>query len=136
MADAKKNNAPKDVNIALVSTPIRLQIVQTPLKLSVSPPGELKPESKVEVPVTIERLYGFADKVDLSIQPPKGVAGLAGKLSIAKNAKTGKLVITAAKNAKPGEHAVTVRADATFNKVKVSATQVIKLKVLAAAKAK
>ncbi|HRX78619.1 MAG TPA: hypothetical protein P5307_06125, partial [Pirellulaceae bacterium] len=62
VADTKKANAPADKNVAFISTPIRLRIVDTPLKLTVVAPGNaLKQGEKLELPVSIERLYDFTE---------------------------------------------------------------------------
>lgn len=131
VADAKKANAPADKNAAFISTPIRLRIVDTPLKLTApAPANALKQGEKLELPVSIERLYDFAEPTDVTLELPKDVVGLTiSKVTIAKDQKDGKFEVTANKDATPGEHAVTVRAKAKFNGLDVEATQQIVLKV-------
>lgn len=131
VADTKKANNPVDKNVAFISTPIRLRIVDTPLKLTANaPPNALKQGEKLELPIALERLYGFDDKSDITLELPKGLAGITvSKLEIAKGTSEGKFELTASKDATPGDHAVTVRAKAKFNNVDVQATQQIILKV-------
>ncbi|MCA9119213.1 MAG: hypothetical protein H6822_22670 [Planctomycetaceae bacterium] len=132
VADAKKANAPADKNVAFLSTPIRLRIVETPLKLTANAPAEpLKQGDKLELPVSIGRMYGFAEPTDVTLELPKGVAGVTiSKLTIAKDQQNGKFEVTANKDATPGEHAVTVRAKAKFNGIDVEASQQLVLKIV------
>ncbi|MEX0818009.1 MAG: hypothetical protein WD070_00400 [Pirellulaceae bacterium] len=131
VADAKKANAPADKNVAFISTPIRLRIVDTPLKLTAAAPANpLKQGEKLELPVSIERLYGFAEQAEITLEIPKGVTGLTvPQVALAKDQQAGKFEITANKDATPGDHAVTVRAKAKFNGLDVEATQQLVLKV-------
>lgn len=131
VADATKANAPADKNVAYISTPLRLRIVETPLKLTAAAPANaLKQGEKLELPVSIERLYGFTEPADITLELPKGVAGLTiSKVAIAKGQQDGKFEVSANKDATPGDHAVTVRAKAKFNGLDVEATQQLVLKV-------
>jgi uncharacterized membrane protein len=90
----------------------------------------LKQGEKLELPVSIERLYGFTEPTDITLELPKGVAGLTiSKVAIAKDQQEGKFEVSANKDATPGDHAVTVRAKAKFNGLDVEATQQLVLKV-------
>jgi hypothetical protein len=122
--DAKKANQTKDVPIALISTPVRLRINPSPFKLSAgSPATPLQPGAKQELLVSLERLYGFADQVEFTLEPPAAAQGLsAQKLTLKKEESQGKLELAAADNAAPGTHACTLRARARFNNVQVEST--------------
>lgn len=130
VTDTQNGNKPADRNVAFISTPIRLRIVNTPLKLTATAPAALKQGAKVELPVALERLYGFADQAEVTVELPKGVAGITvPKVTIAKDQKDGKFEVTAAADATPGDHTVTVRAKAKFNNLDVETTQQVVLKV-------
>src|SRR6185369_6214967 len=105
--DAKKTNQAKDVPIALISTPVRLRIHSGPFKLSAGAlAGPLKQGDKQTVAVNLERLYGFADQADLTLELPPGVQGVsAQKLTLKKDEAEGKLEVLAASDATPGTHA-------------------------------
>jgi hypothetical protein len=122
--EVKKANNPADVNIALVSTPIQLRIVSTPIKLAAAQAEvQVKKKDKAELLLQLERLYGFAEAVELTLEAPKDAAGLAAeKLSVAADQSEGRLQVTAAENTPVGKHAVVIRAKAQFNKVNVEAT--------------
>ncbi len=137
VADVKKANAPADVNIALVSTPIQIRVVPTPIALSGPETVTLKQGEKAEVAVSVQRDYGFEDQVDLTVQPPKGVAGLsAAKATIAKGQQEAKLELTAANNATVGEHTVTVSGQIKFNNITINTPTEILVKVEEAAQDK
>jgi hypothetical protein len=129
--DVKKASQPKDVPIALISTPIRLRIHPSPLKLSFdAASGAMKPGGKQEFAVNLERLYGFADQVELTLEPPSGVQGLAvEKTTLKKDESQSKLQVTAAENATPGKHACTLRARGRFNNVQVETTATVNVTV-------
>ena len=133
LAAVKKANAPKDFNFVTISPPIRLHIVDTPLKLSVAAPEvSVQQGGLAEIQLGLERLFGFADKVDMSIVVPKSVKGLkAAKLSLDKDTAEGKLKLTVQEDATVGDHTIKVRAKAKFNKIDVQAEQSVVLKVAA-----
>ena len=135
LADAQKAQAVKDVNVAVVSTPITLNIVNSPFTVK-EVTGAVKAGEKIQVKVVIERKYGFVDPVDLTIKLPGGVAGVtAAKLQIAKDATEGMLEVSAAANATVGEHAVELNGAGKFNNVPVTGQSTLKLNVAAAAAA-
>ncbi len=137
LADTQKANAPKDIDIAVVSTSIRVRIVETPLVVT---PGQadtaVKAAETIQLPVSIERKYGFAEAVELTVTLPDGVAGISvAKITIPKDQSEGTLEIVTTDKATVGEHAVTIQAAGTFNKISVTAKGEVKLKVEAAAAA-
>lgn len=129
--DAKKANQTKDVPLALISTPVRLRINPSPLKLSAgSLAAPLQPGSKQDLAVNLERMYGFADQVELTLEPPAAAQGLtAQKLTLKKEESQGKLELAAADNSTPGTHTCTLRAKARFNNVQVESTTSIPITI-------
>ncbi|MDX1947488.1 MAG: hypothetical protein SFU86_18960 [Pirellulaceae bacterium] len=121
VADAKTANQPKDVQFSLVSTPIRLRIAAHPFKVEVPAPAPFKQDAKQELTVKLERLYGFADQVELTFDAP-GVPGLSSKkVDLAKDKTEAKLELAAGANTPVGQHKGTVRARGRFNNVQVDA---------------
>jgi hypothetical protein len=120
----KQANQPKDVNFALVSTPIKLRILPSPFNLTATaPPAAVKQGQKQELPVKVERLFGFAEEVELFFGPPQGVQGLSAQnVKLNKDQADGKLELAVADNAPPGQHACTVRCRGRFNNVQVETT--------------
>ena len=129
--DTKKANEPKDLDYVAISTPVRFRIVPSPIKLNL---GDAKPTvvagAMAELPVPLERLYGFAEAIDLTLEVPGGVAGLAAKpVAVPGDQASGKLEITTAENTPAGEHTCTLKAKAKFNNVAVESSLPIVIKV-------
>jgi hypothetical protein len=129
--DAKKANQTKDLPLALISTPVRIRVKPSPLQLSAgSLAAPLHSGAKQVLPVSLERLYGFADVVELTLEPPAAAQGLtAQKLTLKKEESEGKLELAAADNATPGTFPCTLRAKARFNNVQVESTAVVTVAV-------
>jgi len=127
----KKANAAKDVTVSVVSTPIKLRIHNSPVKIKAqAAPGTLKQGAKLEVPVSVERLFGFEDQLVVTLEAPKGVSGLSVKsVTLPKGQTDGKFEITANDKASPGEHQFTIRAKGKFNNVNIESTEQLTLKV-------
>lgn len=131
VSDAKQANQPKDVNLALVSTPIRLRIHASPVSLAVAEPvSPIKPGAKQELLVKVDRRFGFADQLELTLESPEGVQGLsAEKVTVKKDNKEGPLTIVAGDNATPGQHACTLRARGRFNNIQFESTAAVTINV-------
>ena len=133
--DAKKVAAPKDLNMALVSTPIRVKIASAPYTMTSAGATTVKQTEKAPLVVKLDRLYGFADSVELTFDAPPGVSGLsAGKVTLKKEEGEAKFELAADKNATPGEHIATIRAKGKFNNMNVDASIPVVIKVEAMAK--
>jgi hypothetical protein len=127
--DAKKAAAPKDLNLALVSTPIKLKIHAAPMVVTPAAGTAVKQGEKAPLTVKLERLFGFAEAVDLTLETP-GLNGVsAAKLTAKKEEGEVKLELAADKNAPPGEHSVTVRAKAKFNNMNVETSVPVVIKI-------
>lgn len=121
-------NKTADINLYVTSTPVKLRVHSHPLKINApsTAAGKLQPEKTLEVPVSIERLYGFADKVDIEFTPPSGVKGISvARVSIDKNKKDAKLTFKAGKDLTPGSHTGTLKFRLRFNNVTLEAQQPI-----------
>jgi hypothetical protein len=127
----KQANQPKDTNFALVSTPIKLRIHPHPFNFTATnPPAAVKQGQKQELPVKLERLYGFAEQVELNFMPPQGVQGLSAQnVNLNKDQADGKLEVAAADNATVGQHACTIRCRGRFNNVQVETTATVTITV-------
>lgn len=122
---------PKNVNVFESSMPVSLDIAAAPLDVAIlSPATPLKAGTQVEVPLSLARKYGFADKVEIELLPPAGAKGVAAaKLELPANQARGKLVIVAAADAAVGLHALVVRAKLKFNGQDLQVEQIIPLVV-------
>ncbi len=114
LANAAK---PAPRNLFFPSTPVTLKVTDAPLTLAVTPlPAALKQGMTSEVPVTITRLYAYAEAVNLNVVIPPGLAGVSiPNVAIPAGQTAGKLMITAAANATDGKHDLIVRASFAVN---------------------
>lgn len=115
--DAKKRAQPRDLTHAFLSPPLRLHIADGPLRFANLPPVELSQGGAFGYAVKLERLYGFADSVALSLLPPKGEETLFGpsEANLAKESAEVELPIKLGSEAKPGTYEATLQAKLKFN---------------------
>ncbi|MBT4694277.1 MAG: hypothetical protein HOB73_13125, partial [Planctomycetaceae bacterium] len=133
LAAVKKADAAKDYLVAVVSTPIRVNVVDSPFSISENS-SQVAAGGEMEIKLSIERKYGFVDPVDLSFVIPGGLKGVAvAKVTIAKDASEATVKLTAAEAATAGKHAIEVAGAGKFNNVPVTAKSVLNLEVVAAA---
>ena len=98
------------------SAPIQVKIAASPVVLTVPATVVVAPGAKTEVPLKLERRFGFADTVLLDFAAPTEIKGLtATKLTVPKDAAEAKLIIDAAADTPPGVHACKINASCTFN---------------------
>ena len=111
-----------------------LEILPAPLKFKSVPASvEISKGGSAEVPVELERLFGFAEAVELSLVPPQGVPGFEAKpVSVAKGQGAGKLALNAKPEAPDGDHAFVLLAKMNFNGVACELRQPVQVKVAAA----
>ena len=83
------------------------------------------------MPVTIARLYGFADAVELTVTLPQGVAGIAAaKVTIpADKSEATADASQAAADAKPGDYTLTLTATLKQNNRPVKLAQPLAIKI-------
>ena len=129
---------PKKTNVFVPTTAFTIKVTASPITFTADQkPAKLKQGAKLEIPVTITRLYKYADAVQLEFLPPGGVSGLKlVKATIAKGQTQGKLTLEAAANATPGTHSLTVRATARLNNQNLQITQILSLTIEAVKKPK
>ena len=134
-ADAKLKQAsdrakPQERRFNTVSRPIRIRIVPAPVKVPELPQQAVKPETQVELPVRVERLFGFNEAVEVTVNVPESAKGIrAQPASIPKDASETKLVIAAAKDAAPGDKELRVDAKVKLNGEELVVSRTVKIRV-------
>ncbi len=136
-ADLKKvtdGSKPKNLKVSVPVTVVTLTVTAAPLELKPAAEIKVKQGEKVELPVSIQKLYGFDDAVTLELDAPKGVTGLKlekpGKID--KGQADTKLSVIADKKATPGSHTFEVEAKLKYNGQNLSVKRAIKVVVEAA----
>lgn len=134
-ADAKLKAAterakPQERRFHSVSQPMRIRILSAPVKLSQLEPQTIKPESKSEVAVSVDRLFGFAEEVGISVGIPENVKGLQVQpITIAKDAGGGTLEISASNEATHGDHQLSITAKVKWNGEELTVSRPLKIRI-------
>jgi hypothetical protein len=128
---ANEKAQPRDVLAIFYTTPATLKIAATPITLAIAAPASpAKPGDKVEIPLTLNRLYGFSDSVTVALADPNAAAGLhVSEVSIPGGQTHGKLTIQLDPKVPLGDHPFTVRARMNFNGQPLQTDQPVTLKV-------
>ena len=116
--DLQNKSKQNNVKLGVPSNVITVKITAAPITLAAiaQPSGPLRQGAALEIPVTIARLYDYADPVLVKLALPNGVGGIeAPQITIAPGQTQGQLAIKANPNATPGTHRTTVQAIAKFN---------------------
>jgi hypothetical protein len=107
----------RGINHIIFATPVTISVADYPIKLT--GPAEkvaLKQGEKLDIPLQVERLFGFNQPVNFQLIVPGGVGGLQiPNVSIPGDKPDGMINITAQPTATPGDHALTLRATMNFN---------------------
>jgi len=134
LAAVKKADAAKDYAVAVVSTPIRVNVVDSPFVIN-EVSTQITAGGEMEIKFTVDRKYGFVDPVDLTFVIPGALKGVAvAKVQIAKDTTEAMVKLTAAADATAGKHVIAVAGAAKFNAVPVTAKATFNLEVVAAPK--
>ena len=130
LTDTKNKNKPRAVNIPFVSTPVRLEVVASPVTLKLDALPKLKQGDKTEVTAKLEKLYDFDDRVDVTVEMPGGVTGITIKpLQFEKGKNEVKLEVMLDANATPGTHLLKLRTKLKFNNVNIDTVDELTLTV-------
>ncbi len=98
------------------SAPIRVHIEPSPVLLTAPGGLAVAPGAKVEVMLSLERRYGFAEAVTLELEDPPGIKGFtAAPLTAPPEMTEAKWVIEAAADTPPGPYVCTVKAKCQWN---------------------
>ena len=98
------------------SAPIRLHIEPSPVRLTGPATLTVAPGAKVDLPLKLERRYGFAGAVTIALAVPSGIKGItAAALTTAPEIAEAKLVIEAAADAPLGLQTCTLQAKCEWN---------------------
>lgn len=127
----KKANPPQDTPFALASTPLTLRVHASPIVLQPQAPTDAWPPSSQQMlRVEIQRLFGFKEKVDLTLTIPEGVKGISATgVSVSPDQTQAQLGVTLAADATPGSHACILKATSQFNNIPVQTQATVMLTI-------
>jgi len=127
---------PKDLDVYAQTLPVTLHVLPAPIELaSAAPSGAVKQGAQGEIAVSVKRLLGYEDPIELTAGLPKNVKGVSiGKASLGKGQSDGKLEVKANEQATPGTHQVTISATVKYNGQNLKVEQNVPLQVEAVKK--
>jgi hypothetical protein len=119
----------KDIGVGCGGASVTFRITPAPIALAAgSASGPLKAGGKVTIPVTLTRLYGYNEAVQVTVAVPKGVAGLtAPAITVAQGQTQGTVTVEAGADLTPGQHTLTIQATAKLNNANLSAAAAVPL---------
>jgi Bacterial pre-peptidase C-terminal domain len=130
VTDATNQAKPKAINVAAPSPTVTIKVTEAPITLEAAAPPAGKPATTVEVPLKINRLYGFADAVTIKSKPASAEKDFkVADVTLAADAAEGKVAIEIGPETKPGNYDFAVQAIAKFNGQDLSVTQTVTLTI-------
>lgn len=128
MANAAK---PKDLNIIIPSNVAQLSITAAPIKLSLkNDKPSVKVGEQIDIAVAAERLYGFADAIELEVALPPELKNVkVTPKPIAKGQNEAPITLATAKDSAAGTYTITLRGKPKFNNQNLTVEQTFTLKV-------
>ncbi len=128
----KKGTAERDVTAYLASTPLRIQIVDTPFRAAPIAALSIPIGAEQQIELKIERLFGFADAVDASLAGKSPIEGLEVAASqIVAGMDTAMLKLKIPENAQAGLVNVPIKLECKFNTHTLSQTVNIAVTIVA-----
>jgi hypothetical protein len=126
----RERSKERDLNYWVITSPVTLRIAPTPITVAAQSPCNKKQGEKFQIPVTIERKYGFDDVVEVTLEAPGGVSGIsAPQLKLEKGQNQGNLEVTFNENATAGMHTFILRGRVRYNNVQLDQTLPLALAV-------
>jgi len=132
---AAERSKPKDLVFTSYTMPLTVKIAETPVLIKeVQIPEQLLKAGKGEIGVSVERLYGFADAVEIELKFADGVKGVAAqKVTIAKDQHQVKIPIEVKPDASAGLVKLEAIAKLKFNGIDLQSKMPAEVNIVDAA---
>ncbi len=133
---ATKKAKPANINVASPSPTVTLKVTAAPVTLGDAPAATVKQGASVEVPLSVSRLYGFADVVQVTTKVPDGAKAVkVANVDVPADQAQAMLKIETGADTPPGKHVLVVTATAKYNGQNLTVSREVPLTVEAAAAA-
>lgn len=133
----KKSTAERDVTAYFPTTPLRIRILETPVRAAPIAAVTGAAGAEQQIDVKIERLFGFADAVDIALSGKAPVEGLElPNVQIPAGMDTAKIVVKIPANATATSVNIPIKMDCKFNGHALSQTLTFGLTIAAPVAAK
>ena len=128
----KKSTVERDVTAYFPTTPLRLRILETPVRATPITAVTGAAGAEQQIDVKIERLFGFADAVDLSLAGKAPIEGLElPNVQIPAGMDAAKIVVKIPANASATSVNIPIKMDCKFNGHALSQTLTFGLTIAA-----
>jgi chromosome segregation ATPase len=120
LEEAKQQNEPREYEFELLSQPVRVRIVAAPFELALASSRMQAVQGQiVELPIHIERKYGFEGEVEIKLAMQSGGPVSAEAVRISPDAQAATLRVQVPPESATGRHACEIEATGEFNGVPV-----------------
>ncbi len=129
-SDSEPSKNPVEVDVYLASPPLVLRVAATPIVVTSPSSVTGAPGEAIDVPVRLERRYGFDGDVAVEILFPEGTSGVQAEPVTITSAETEKnLRIQVSQNASPGQIAARIVTRGTFGGQEFKSEQPLTLEI-------
>ncbi|MSO21762.1 MAG: hypothetical protein EXQ58_00610 [Acidobacteria bacterium] len=131
LREAAERANPRKVSVTIHSRALDLTIHPAPITLAaVTVPRQLQPGASLEVPVSIKRLFGYQEAVQISLNVPIHLTGIrAGLVTIPKGETSAALVLQLSPDLRPGDYQLKLQAKLQLNERDLQVEQPLVIQV-------
>jgi hypothetical protein len=131
VGDTKNANQPKDVNFAVISSPVIVRIHSSPIFIeTASAQLDAAPGVHSELALKISRKFGFEGDIEAMVELPNGTKGVSiDKVTLGKDIVEAKLPCKIGGDAAPGDIAAKLKLKAKFNNLDVATEHPVLIRI-------
>ena len=132
LREAIAKASPRKVRMAAHSRALDLTIHPSPILLTTRErPWHIRAGANLELPLSIERLFNYADPVEIGLEVPIHIVGIeAESATIPKGEKTSSLLVRLAADLDPGDYPLKLKATFQLNDQEIQVEEPLTIRVL------
>ena len=132
LREAIAKASPRKVRMAAHSRALDLTIHPSPILLTTRErPWHIRAGANLELPLSIERLFNYADPVEIGLDVPIHIVGIeAESVTIPKGEKTSSLLVRLAADLDPGDYPLKLKATFQLNDQEIQVEEPLTIRVL------
>ncbi len=132
LREAIAKASPRKVRMAAHSRALDLTIHPSPILLTTRErPWHIRAGANLELPLSIKRLFNYADPVEIGLEVPIHIVGIeAESVTIPKGEKTSSLLVRLAADLDPGDYPLKLKATFQLNDQEIQVEEPLTIRVL------
>ena len=132
LREAIAKASPRKVRMAAHSRALDLTIHPSPILLTTRErPWHIRAGANLELPLSIERMFNYADPVEIGLEVPIHIVGIeAESATIPKGEKTSSLLVRLAADLDPGDYPLKLKATFQLNEQEIQVEEPLTIRVL------